>query len=563
MKKISKIFSLLLSCILFISTAAFAAYSDNTALSSVRSYNGAVSIKGELDTSYAGKTVSLMILDKNADLNGLKSADVKYINDVKVNDFGKYTISCRLPDGVSAADCKVYARIGSEDITSSVIEAIQSVEDCIEYSAGITQDMVTSTVTVAISDDFLVGDSYIEYVPVLAFYDSQNVMLSVKVGERNQNVLQTAIPGGTAKTKAFVWRSIKTMLPLCNSPEKTVKDNLNVLIIGNSFSVDGTYYLKNIAKAQGVNMNVAVIQHGGATIGQIYENSKDEASTWFNFSWVGGGTKNGVPLSYAFEQAEWDYVLLQQFSGSGSMDHYSDDTAYSWQPYMNYVAKYVKEKQPDASLGLQMTWAYEKGYSNCAGDTEADRLKNRSEMFKACYENNIKAAKDIGKYEYNEGGDTISLGGYPIKIIPSGYAVQYARNYEVDGVKKYDTTWDQDVFSAKTTHDEAPYTKHVAASELINDEEKAAGKVRLNRDGFHMSNEGRYLVACTWFEAITGKSVLGNTFRPGAVSLDSAAISPCNPIWIDYDAITEENVLLLQQIAHEAVDAYNKGVVIE
>ena len=39
-----------------------------------------------------------------------------------------------------------------------------------------------------------------------------------------------------------------------------------------------------------------------------------------------------------------------------------------------------------------------------------------------------------------------------------------------------------------------------------------------NRDGYHLETTyGRYTAACTWFEAISGESVVGNTYAPSAV----------------------------------------------
>jgi hypothetical protein len=51
---------------------------------------------------------------------------------------------------------------------------------------------------------------------------------------------------------------------------------------------------------------------------------------------------------------------------------------------------------------------------------------------------------------------------------------------------------------------------------------------------------GQYLNACVWFEVITGKSCVGNSFRP------------------DY-ALSAEKVEVLQQAAHQAVEDMKAG----
>ena len=55
-------------------------------------------------------------------------------------------------------------------------------------------------------------------------------------------------------------------------------------------------------------------------------------------------------------------------------------------------------------------------------------------------------------------------------------------------------------------------------------------------DLYHDGNAGgSYLSACVWYETLTGKSCIGNTWRP------------------DYE-LAEEKIQLLQQCAHKAVE---------
>lgn len=64
----------------------------------------------------------------------------------------------------------------------------------------------------------------------------------------------------------------------------------------------------------------------------------------------------------------------------------------------------------------------------------------------------------------------------------------------------------------------------------------------LHRDTFHASlGFGRYLLGAVWYETLTGNSILGNTFR----NFD--------------EVVSEEDVQLAQQCAHEAVLKYRKG----
>ena len=47
-----------------------------------------------------------------------------------------------------------------------------------------------------------------------------------------------------------------------------------------------------------------------------------------------------------------------------------------------------------------------------------------------------------------------------------------------------------------------------------------------NRDGYHLEvNYGRFTAACTWFEALTGKDVTANPYKPSTVSDSQARVA--------------------------------------
>ena len=58
--------------------------------------------------------------------------------------------------------------------------------------------------------------------------------------------------------------------------------------------------------------------------------------------------------------------------------------------------------------------------------------------------------------------------------------------------------------------------------------------VDFTRDGFHLSlSLGRYIAACTWLEAVTGKTAVGRKFHP--------------------EGTDEKQAALCQQAAHDAM----------
>ena len=142
-------------------------------------------------------------------------------------------------------------------------------------------------------------------------------------------------------------------------------------------------------------------------------------------------------------------------------------------PYLPQLTEYVKQyaTNPDMQLLFHMTWAYanEASHSGFA-NYERDQLQ--------MYHQIVETAQRV----------TAEL-GIPI-IIPSGTAIQNARTSSLG-----DT---------------------------------------LCRDGFHLElTYGRYTAACTWYEMITGKCVVGNSYKP--------------------DTITEKDAFIAQISAHFAV----------
>lgn len=123
-------------------------------------------------------------------------------------------------------------------------------------------------------------------------------------------------------------------------------------------------------------------------------------------------------------------------------------------PYLADLVNYVKQHATNAKVRLAMhqTWAYPQHSSKPAFATYAN---SQMQMYKAITESVWEAADSVG----------IDL------VIPSGTAIQNARTSTLG-----------DVF---------------------------------NRDGSHLNEAGKYTAACTWYEAFTGKSSVGNTFAPG------------------------------------------------
>ncbi|MDP4209128.1 MAG: DUF4886 domain-containing protein [Bacteroidota bacterium] len=149
----------------------------------------------------------------------------------------------------------------------------------------------------------------------------------------------------------------------------------------------------------------------------------------------------------------------------------------SYFPYLSNLFQYVKANalNPKVKYAMHQTWAYAKT-STHTGFNYYNR--NQQAMYDSIVVAINKAAHKMG----------IMI------IIPSGTAIQNGR-----------TSYVGDKF---------------------------------NRDGYHLSYDlGRYTAACTWFETLFGKSVIGNAYAP--------------------EKLTKEQVEIAQMAAHAAVKKPN------
>lgn len=137
----------------------------------------------------------------------------------------------------------------------------------------------------------------------------------------------------------------------------------------------------------------------------------------------------------------------------------------TYKPYLPYLVTFVKSNVANSSLRLawHMTWSYAKTSDHAEfPNYDKDQMKMYQMIVSA-----VQNALRDNHFDY---------------IIPSGTAIQNAR-----------TSYMGDSF---------------------------------NRDGNHLEvNYGRYTAACTWFEALSGKSVVGNTYKPASVDESQAAVA--------------------------------------
>ena len=258
---------------------------------------------------------------------------------------------------------------------------------------------------------------------------------------------------------------------------------LEILTIGNSFSVDAMEYVYQIAESLGIeHIVLGNLYKGSCTLATHANNAKNNtaAYAWFyndngtwsrdTNTWKDAAEKT---MGDALQERTWDFVSLQQASGSsGQPDSYNAD--------LNYLIEYVSDNAPGAKLVWHMTWAYQQNTTHSAFPTYG---KNQMTMYNAI----VSAVQSR----------IVTNGNFDL-IVPNGTAVQNSRTSLLG-----DTT---------------------------------------TIDGYHMSRPyGRYLTSLMFVKAITGLDIANISYMPSGVSAEEKqiAIESVNHAYKTPFAVTE------------------------
>lgn len=80
--------------------------------------------------------------------------------------------------------------------------------------------------------------------------------------------------------------------------------------------------------------------------------------------------------------------------------------------------------------------------------------------------------------------------------------------------------------SRRVLADHPSLTLVIPTGTAIQTARTVSGNPDLTRDGYHLDRvTGRYIAACTWFEAIFGESVVGNPYHPEGMTPDQARMA--------------------------------------
>lgn len=252
--------------------------------------------------------------------------------------------------------------------------------------------------------------------------------------------------------------SISTGGYLCNPPLPYKPDRLNILFIGNSFSIDTATALPSLFNSLGINhVNVFVLYRAACSMKQHYEffHSKQKAYELYLYNIHGEQLlEKSTTINEVLSRAPYDIVVFQQYSLESG-----DYTTY--EPYLAKLiqAYNLVKTSPRTTFAFNQTWAYS------SKNKDISKYQTQHAMWQ-----NI--CSSVQQMKAHSGIDI---------IIPCGTAVQNARSVEALN---------------------------------IDDE--------LTRDTKHINlYAGRYLLACTFFESIiapcTGANIKEDTNTFGKV----------------------------------------------
>lgn len=128
-------------------------------------------------------------------------------------------------------------------------------------------------------------------------------------------------------------------------------DVVNILAIGNSFTVDACRYLYQTAAASGIETNVVNLCIGGCSLEQHWRNIESNAIS-YQYQKNGVSTERSVSVGEALREEKWDYIVTQQVSSDSGWE-------VTYEPFLGLMVQHLREQAGDAEILLQQTWAYE------------------------------------------------------------------------------------------------------------------------------------------------------------------------------------------------------------
>ena len=185
----------------------------------------------------------------------------------------------------------------------------------------------------------------------------------------------------------------------------SAKKEIKILGLGNSYSNDTFWMLKDIAESAGYKVTVGISHLSGGSLEEVYDviNGNGTVTTYNKFTASGLNARTNFNAKDIITDEDWDYIFIQQASTS-AMDY----TTY--QPALGNLVSYLKANatNPSVKLGINMPWV--RPISNGTIGTAEKQLQVNDAIVDACQQAMFDESLDI--------------------FIPTGIAVMNGRSNE-------------------------------------------------------------------------------------------------------------------------------------
>ena len=282
-------------------------------------------------------------------------------------------------------------------------------------------------------------------------------------------------------------------------------DSMNVLFVSNSTCVYFPDELVGLLAAAGYkNVNLCGVYYNACSIKQHYEWLQSKTANYrFDINTLEGRKSiDGYDLIAALNYCNWDYIGFDNNSYSFSSGDVQTALANA-EPYFGQLLEYIRGQYPLSKYVWHEMWSNEVGYSLAYKMTS---IEQRTQIY--------NTQKQVAK---------ILAERYSLGIVPTGAAWEKVRDNELITTPIAGIPMDRFTLCTRVQ-------SNALKDDFVHDGDMGGGQ---------------YLNACVWFEVLTGKSCVGNTFRP---QYEFAGID-CS--------LSEEKIALLQNAAHEAVMELN------
>ena len=128
---------------------------------------------------------------------------------------------------------------------------------------------------------------------------------------------------------------------------------MNILCIGNSFSVDTTWLAPQVACDLGLDIHFGNLYVGGCSLNMHLEHLETDAPVYKFYESDGGewAGREETTIRCALESRSWDWISIQ--AGTKDRSRYSKRESYENLPRL---VQLVKELAPGAKIAFNMTW---------------------------------------------------------------------------------------------------------------------------------------------------------------------------------------------------------------